>query len=84
MDKAEVISEIEGLLRGILDEDELSLTAESTADSVEDWDSLAQIKLVLAIETSMAVTFDAAEVANFSNVGELADRVLAKQHALAS
>ena len=54
-----------------LDIDDLFLTKETTADQVDGWDSLAHVRIVIAIEQVFGIRFDTAEVAGLTNVGDL-------------
>ena len=51
------------------------LTPELTADEVEEWDSLTQISLLLAVEKHFHARFRVGEVEKTRNVGELADLI---------
>jgi len=55
--------------------DKVVLTPELTADDVEEWDSLTQISLLLAVEKHFNVRFRVGEVEKTKNVGELADLI---------
>jgi acyl carrier protein len=62
----------------VFDDEEIVVTPELTADDVEDWDSLAHIRLVLAIEKAFKVKFTAAEVGDVQDVGELVELIKRK------
>ena len=59
----------------VFDDDEIVLTDETTADDIEDWDSLEQINLLVAIEKQFNIKFQLADVADLENVGAMADLV---------
>lgn len=67
------------IFRDVFDDDELTLTAKTTADDIDGWDSLAHIRLVIAIEKSLKLSFSAAEISEAQNVGEFVDLILSKQ-----
>jgi acyl carrier protein len=52
------------------DQPDLVLTPESNANNVEDWDSLAHINLVSAIEKHYKIKFALGELQELKNVGE--------------
>lgn len=66
------------IFRDVLDHSSLVLTRETTAGDVEDWDSLAQISLLVAIEKEFDIHFTLAETKQLANVGEMLDLVAAK------
>jgi acyl carrier protein len=45
-----LLPELQDIFRDVFDQPDLILTRESSAATVEDWDSLAHINLVTAIE----------------------------------
>jgi acyl carrier protein len=54
----------------VFDLDDIVLTPEMTASDVDGWDSLAQIRLVVAAEQRFNVQFTADEISNLANVGD--------------
>lgn len=75
---ADIHARLTDIFRDVLDQSSLVLTRETTAADVEDWDSLAQISLLVAIEKDFAVHFTLAETKQLANVGEMLDLVAAK------
>jgi acyl carrier protein len=74
-DTLNVIQEVMG---DVFDVDNLSVTPETTAADVEEWDSLSHIRLVVAIEKRFKIAFKNAEIGNLKNVGDLVSLVNAK------
>ncbi len=70
MDEAEIYERLTPIFRDVFDDDALVPHAEMTANEVEDWDSLSNIRLVVAVEEEFAIQFTTGEVAGLSNVGE--------------
>lgn len=60
------------------DDDSIVLNDETNANDIEDWDSLEQINLVVAIENEFQMMFDINEISQLANVGEMADLILSK------
>ncbi len=75
---ADIISELNPIFKDVLDQDDLVLTPESSAETVEDWDSLAHINLVMSIEKQYKISFGLAELQDLKNVGEMAALILKK------
>jgi acyl carrier protein len=48
---------------------------ETTADDVDDWDSLSHLNLVIAVEMKFGVKFALGELQSLKNVGDMADLV---------
>ena len=76
MNRDEVLAKMQGVFRTVFDDDELVITAETTADDIEDWDSLEQINLLVAFEKLFGIKFSASDVRKLNNVGEMADLVV--------
>jgi acyl carrier protein len=65
----------------VFDDDSIVVRPELTADDVDEWDSLAHIRLVLAIERQFGLKFSAAEVGRLKNVGDLVSLIETKSGA---
>ncbi len=78
MTEVEVIAKLEQVFRDIFDEEELTINNETTAEDIEDWDSLAHINLVVAIEKEFDVKFALGELQALRNVGDMVDLVIRK------
>ncbi len=78
MTDAQIYDELNAVFRQVLEDDSLQLTPETTADDVEGWDSMNHIFIVVELEKRFAVKFQAAEMEELKNVGELAALVKQK------
>ena len=50
-----------------------------TAADIEDWDSLAQINLIIAIEKEFGVKFNLEEISKLKNIGEILEIIKIKK-----
>ena len=50
----------------------------TTADDIEEWDSLEHINLLAAVEQEFGMKFNMGQVVSMKNVGEMADIILSK------
>ena len=66
------------IFRNVFDDESIELQHETNAEDIEDWDSLEQINLIVAIENEFEMMFDMAEIADLANVGEMVDLILKK------
>jgi acyl carrier protein len=73
-----ILEELQALFRDILDQPDLVLTPESNANNVEDWDSLAHINLVSAIEKRYRIKFALGELQELKNVGDMIELIRVK------
>jgi len=78
MEKSEILKKVNVIFIDTLDNEDIVLTYETTANDVEDWDSLNHIQLVVAIEKYFKVRFTSLEIQSWNNVGEMLDCILSK------
>lgn len=63
-------TELQTIFRRVFDDDELVITAATTAADVDGWDSMAHINLIIAIEKHFGVKFAASELASMRGAGQ--------------
>lgn len=78
MTDAEIYDALNAVFRQVLEDDTITLTPQTTADDVEGWDSMNHIFIVVELEKVFGVKFQAAEMEELKNVGELAGLVKQK------
>jgi acyl carrier protein len=71
MDEQAIWSALTKVFREIFDDPALTISPETTAKNIPDWDSLAHIQLMVAIEQEFGMRFNTGEVAGLNNVGEM-------------
>ncbi len=74
MTQTEVISRLQPMFDDLFME-KVVLTPDLSAADVEEWDSLIQINLSLAIEKAFNIRFRVGEVEATKNVGQFADLI---------
>lgn len=79
MQASEIYDGLTEVLRGVFDDDELVARPDMTADDVDGWDSLSNIRFIMSVEKKFGVKFSAADVGKLKNVGELAALVSGKK-----
>ena len=79
MSREEVLRKVNDILKDVLDKSDLVITDETTANDVDEWDSLNHINIISSIEDEFGIIFDMSEVVNFKNVGDMVDKILEKQ-----
>ena len=78
MTREEVFEQMNEVFRDVFDDEDITVTDETTADDIEDWDSLEHINLVNAMEEEFGVKFTMGEIVALKNVGEMADLIMGK------
>lgn len=74
-----MLEQLTPIFQDVMDDDELVITSETKADDVDNWDSLAQIRLVVSIEEALKIRFSAAEISTLQNVGDLVALIARKR-----
>ena len=69
------LKKINKIFQYIFDDNYLKITRKTSAKDIEEWDSLAQIKLIAAIEKKFKIRFNMHEISNLKNVGEMIDLI---------
>ena len=65
-------------MRDVFDDDEIEIDEDTTAEDIEEWDSLTNIQLVDAIEKAFGLKLTSKEIMSWDDVGEMADALLNK------
>lgn len=74
----EVMMQITPIFKNELDDETLVLSAQTTANDVESWDSITNIQIIVAIEKFYKIRFTSREIQDFKNVGELCACIISK------
>ncbi len=78
MDRNEIYDKLNEIFRDILDNDEIELQDETTANDIEEWTSLTHIQLIVEIEKAFNLRFTSEEILEWNNVGEMVDSIIAR------
>lgn len=71
MTREQILSDVQDIFRDVFDEDDLEINDETNAEDIEDWDSLAQVRLTVAIEKKFNIKFDFGQLQKLHDVGEM-------------
>lgn len=64
-----------------IDLDQSDVTEDTTANDIEEWDSLSHIRLIVAVERKFKVKFTNSQIESLKRVGDLVTLVEAKSAA---
>jgi len=78
MERNEVLKQVNHVFNKVMDNESIVLDDLTTAADVEEWDSLAHIRLVVAIENKFKTHFSSKEIQSWENVGEMIDCIYGK------
>lgn len=77
MNQSEIINKLQAIFDEIFLEP-VQLTPSLSAMDVEEWDSLIQISLLVAVEKAFSIRFRVGEVEATKNIGEWANLIRAR------
>ena len=75
MTREEAYKKLNEVFRDVFDDEEIVVNDATTANDIEDWDSLEQINLLVAMEREFGIKFTVGEVEGLRNVGEMLDLI---------
>ncbi len=76
MTREEAFEKLNAVFRDVFDDESITVIDSTTADDIEDWDSLSHINLVESVEDEFEVKFSMKDVVKMKNVGEMVDKIL--------
>ncbi len=75
MEREEIFEKLNEIFIDVLDLDECELQEETSANDIEEWDSLSHIQLIVAIEKAFKIKFISLEIMKWNNVGEMVNSI---------
>ena len=76
MERKEIFNKLTDIFRDVLDNEEVVVSDSTCADDIEEWDSLAQIQLTVAIEKAFGIKFKSTDIVKWQNVGQMVDSII--------
>jgi len=69
------LENLEPVFQQVFDDQSITLQRETTADDIEEWDSLTHMNLVIALELKFSIKFALGELQKLKNVGDMLDLI---------
>lgn len=73
-----MLQQLNRIFNEVLNNDSIVLTEKTTSNDVPEWDSLAYIELIVAIEKHFNIEFTASEIKDWENVGGMVSAIREK------
>lgn len=73
-----ILESLREIMIDVFDLDDLVLTPATTADDIEEWDSLSHVRLVVAVERKFGFKFTNSEIESLKTVGDLVSLIQTK------
>ena len=74
----DILEKMNDIFRTYFDDETIQLQESTTATDIDEWDSLAQVGLILISERTFSLKFSMDEIDKLANVGEMVDLINAK------
>ena len=74
-----ILDRVRSIAADILQVDDARLSAEASPESVESWDSVQNLNLMLALEQEFGLQFEPEEMDRMKNIGQIAAVVSARR-----
>ena len=78
MEKEEILKELNGIFRTVLNRQDLELEYATSADDVDGWDSLAHMTIISELEKRYDIHFKLRDIIKLHSIGDLCDIILKK------
>lgn len=75
---SDTLARLTEVFHDVFDDDTLVITRDTTSADVEGWDSGAHVTLIMTVETTFSIRFNASEVTGLKDVGQLVDLISKK------
>jgi acyl carrier protein len=80
---ADTMARLTALFREVFNDPDLTISPATTADDIEDWDSVTHITLIVAVEQDFDIHIKVAEMDGLHDVGEFV-RLIDSKRAMAA
>ena len=70
-----ILEKLTVIFRDIFDDNSITLTRDTTANDIEEWDSLNQIKLILECEKVFNLRLKPREINTLQDIGAMVDHI---------
>lgn len=71
MERSAIIERLTEVMEDVFDLDEIEYRDELSAADIEEWDSLSNIRFIVAVEKAFGIRLTNSEIGGLENVGQL-------------
>jgi acyl carrier protein len=71
-----ILEKINEIFKKVFDDERISVDSSSSAVDIDEWDSLNNIQIIIAVEKEFKIRFKSSEIRGWNNVGEMCDAIL--------
>ena len=74
-----MIIRVQEIFREVFDNQNITITENTSPEEIEDWDSFNHVKLILSLEEAFDIKFDVEEVLELNKVSDIINAVKNKK-----
>ena len=78
MEKKVIMIKLQDIFKDVLDNEDLVLENDTTPDDVEEWDSLANIQIIVAIQKGFSIKVSAKDAMNWKKIDDIIETIASK------
>ena len=78
MNREEVYEQLTRVFSDVFDNEDITINDNTTADDIDEWDSMEYINLIMAVEEEFSIKFTMEQVNGMKNVGEMVGLIIEK------
>ena len=78
MSREEILVILREIFFDVFGNENIDINDSTSADDIEEWDSLTNISILAAVQDEFSVSFEIDEIVSMKNVGEMLDAILGK------
>ena len=75
MSRELILVKVNEIFKKVFDDDSVEVHFTSSAHDIDDWDSLNNIQIIIAVEKEFKIRFQSSEIRGWANVGEMCDAI---------
>lgn len=76
MNKEEILHKLNDIFKEILDNNSIEIVEGTSANDIEEWDSLSNIEIIVAVEKHFNLKFTSSDIESWQNVGDMCNDIL--------
>ena len=72
---SEKLTKLQSIFRDVIGDPSLEISEDTKRADLEDWDSVAMVQIILAVESEFGVRFSTGDIANITAVSDIMKKI---------
>mgnify|MGYP001265451813 CR=1 FL=1 len=78
MNRSQILKEINDIFIEIIEDKDVVLSESTTAEDIDEWDSLTHIQIIVSLEKHFKLRFESQEIQEWKNIADIINSVIEK------